>query len=184
MARGRSWILGQMRPRVFRPRRAQGRGRRGGGGHRQGPALTVVVTETPGAVPHGMMPTEMAPHDDPHAGAAAAPRLLRELQGHLLEHDDVVLPHGALLFMAEDAVEVDAVERDESAGGVGRRPRELVVVVGQEALAEVGIGGGHRGDTGPMELVEEPALQGSIEPLAALRPRPCGEYDGMCSMPR
>jgi hypothetical protein len=51
-----------------------------------------------------MLAAEMAPDGDPQASTRAPAGLLLQLQGDLLEHDDIVLAHGARLFMAEDAV--------------------------------------------------------------------------------
>src|SRR5439155_13437663 len=170
LARGRSRILGQMRAGVFRPRPAGRGGRRGEGRRRERMALPIVATETPSAMPDGMKAAEVPPDEHPQPGAGAPARLLGELQGHLLEHDDVVLAHRALLLMAEDALQVDALQRDEGAGGVRRRPRELLVVGGDEVLGEVGVGGGDRGDAGAVEFVDEPALEGPIEALTAAPP--------------
>src|SRR5438445_13043369 len=84
--------------------------------------------------------------------------------------------------MAEDALQIDALKGNEGAGGVRRRPRELLVVGGDEVLGEVGVGGGDGGDAGAVEFVDEPALEGPIEALTASTP--LGEYEGICSMPR
>ncbi len=118
----------------------------------------------------------MPPDEHPQPGAGPTARLLGELQGHLLEHDDVVLAHRALLLMAEDALQVDALKGDEGAGGVRRRSGELLVVGGDEVRGEVGVGGGERGDAGAVEFVDESALEGPIEALTA--PPPLGRIRG------
>ena len=59
------------------------------------------------------------------------------------------------------------MERDKGRGGVGRRVRELLVVVGDEAFEEIRVGRRHRPDTGQRQLVDEPALHRAVQPLAA-----------------
>ncbi len=76
-------------------------------------------------------------HAEPRTRAPA--RLLRDLQGHLIEGDHVVLAHRALGMLAEDAIEIDAVQGDKGARGVGGRVGELLVVVGDEPLGQVGM---------------------------------------------
>ena len=44
---------------------------------------------------------------------------------------------------------------------------ELGIVVGHEAVAQIGVGGLDRGDARHAEFVDEPILQGAVEPLAA-----------------
>src|SRR6266851_7380722 len=53
------------------------------------------------------------------------------------------------------------------AGAVGGRPAELVVEGGEEALPQVAVGGGHRGDAGEAEFVDEAILQGAVDALTA-----------------
>ena len=73
--------------------------------------------------------------------------------------------------MAQDEIQIDGPERHKGRVRVRRRAGELGVLVGDELLAQVGIGGLHRGDARHTDLVDEPALQGAVEPLAAaLRP--------------
>ena len=81
----------------------------------------------------------MAPHRDAQAGAAAAPGLLGELQGDVLEHNDIVPPDEPLLVFRQQGVQVDRAERDERAGGIRGRVRELGLVVRDELVAQVGM---------------------------------------------
>jgi len=101
------------------------------------------------------------------ARASAAAGLLAELQRHALEDDDIVEANGALFLMAQDEIQVDGAERHEGRVRVRRRAGELGVVVGDEVVAQVGVGGLDGGDAGHAEFVDESALQGAIEPLAA-----------------
>jgi hypothetical protein len=43
------------------------------------------------------------------------------LQHDIIEHDDIVLADRALFDVAEDRVEIGAVQWDEGHGGIGRR---------------------------------------------------------------
>src|SRR5213083_1992776 len=110
---------------------------------------------------------DVAPHGHAQARTAGAAGLLGQLQGDGVEGDDVIPPDGALLLLAEDGVEVHAVQWHEGARGVGRDPRELVVVVGDKALGQVGIGGDERRDPREGELVDEAPLHRPVEALAA-----------------
>jgi hypothetical protein len=78
-------------------------------------------------------------HAEARAGAPAG--LLGELQGDALEDDDIVEADGALFLMAEDQVQIDGPQGDEGRRRVRRRQSELTVVVGDEVLAQVGVGG-------------------------------------------
>jgi len=93
--------------------------------------------------------------------------LLGQLQGDVVQGDDIVFAHGALFLFAEDGVQIHAVQGHEGARGIGGRPRELVIVVGDEPLGQVGIGGGQGGDPREVEFVDEAPLHGPIEALAA-----------------
>lgn len=54
-------------------------------------------------------------HAEPRTRAPAG--LLRDLQRYLVEGDHVVLAHRALGVLAENAIEVDAVQGDKGARG-------------------------------------------------------------------
>ena len=85
----------------------------------EGPALGVVATQALRPAPDGVFAAELAPHQDPQAGAAPPPRLLGELQGDALEGDDIVPADEALGVLGEALIEVhDVAQRDEGAGGV------------------------------------------------------------------
>jgi hypothetical protein len=75
---------------------------------------------------------EMAAHAHPQASAGAPAGLLSDLQRHGVERDDVILPDGTLFGVAEDLVEIDVAHRNEGRGGIGGRPRELLVVGGMK----------------------------------------------------
>ena len=154
-AAARTWILGQMRAGVFGP----------GAGDRGWP-VAIVVAQALGAPPDRVAAVDVAAHGDAQAGTGPPARLLGELEGHALEDHDIVLADGALLVLTQDRVEINAVEGHEGAGGVGGGVRELGVVVRDEPLGEIGIGGGARGDPGQRQLVDQPALDGAVEPLA------------------
>src|SRR5260370_39773598 len=119
-----------MRARVLRSRWAEGHRRHCGGTRGQRPALAIVVTKTPSAVPHRVLPAEMASDHHAQTGATATTGVFGHLQGDLLERDNIVLADGALRFLAEDAVEGDVVERHEGAGGGRRAGRDAGGVVG------------------------------------------------------
>ena len=113
-----------------------------------------------------MLAGEVAPHGDAQPRAAPPPRLLGELQGHGLEADDIVAADDALGLVGEELIEVHRVtQRDEGAGRIGRRAGELGVVVGEELLAQVGIGGLEGGVPREPELVDQAALEGAVEAL-------------------
>ena len=115
-----------------------------------------------------MLPGEVAAHPDAEPGAAAPPGLLGQLQGQALEAHDIVPADDPLVLLGQDVIEVDGVaEGHEGAGRIGRGAGELGVVVGDEVLAQIGVGRLERGDAGQAELVDEAALQGAIEPLDA-----------------
>ena len=114
-----------------------------------------------------MLAVEMTAHEDVQSGTGAAADLLGQL------HDDAIPGHGviardhALVLMTEDLLEVNGAEGHEGRGGIGGGPVELGVEVGQEALTQIPIGGGHRRDAGPAQLVDEPALQGAVHAFTA-----------------
>src|SRR5262245_10072360 len=117
--------------------------------------------------PDGMLTVEMPADEDAQPGAGAAPGLLAELQGDEVGGDDVVAADDALGLETEDLIEIDAPEGDEGRGGVSGRPAELGVEGGQDALAQVAVGRGDRGDAGQPQLVDETPLQGAIGALTA-----------------
>src|SRR5207245_1872200 len=59
------------------------------------------------------------------------------------------------------------VEGDEGGGGVGRRVGELFVVGGDEVFAQIDVGGVGGGEGIQLQLVDDAALQGAVEALAA-----------------
>jgi hypothetical protein len=73
----------------------------------------------------------------------------------------------AFLLDAEDVIEIDAAEWDEGGRRISRGPPERLVDRRQEPLAQVAVGGGHRGDAGQAELVDEAILQGTAGALTA-----------------
>lgn len=98
---------------------------------REGSTVRVIASEAPRSVPDREQPVNVAAHGDAQPGAGPPARLLGHLQRQVGQGDDVVLADGPLLELAEDRVEIGAVERHEGAGRVGGRVRELVVVIGQ-----------------------------------------------------
>jgi hypothetical protein len=142
-------------------------GRPTGCGRREGAARRIVAAQALRTAPDGVVTIEVTADDDPQPGAGAAAGLLVELQGHALEDDNIVEADRALFLVAEDEVQIDGPEGDEGAGRVRRQTGELGVVVCDEVLAQVGVSGIDREDAGHAEFVDEPALQGAVEPLAA-----------------
>ena len=98
---------------------------------------------------------EMAAHDDAQARAGGASGLLGELQGHAVEDNDVVSDHAALFFFTEERVEVDPAEVNEGAARLGGRAAERRVVVQDEPLAQLGVGGLEGRAARQAELVDE-----------------------------
>jgi len=133
----------------------------------------VVAPQTPGRVPDAVLAVKMAVDAHAQAGAGAAAGLLGELQRHRVEHDDVVLPHGAVFGLAEDLVEIDVADGDEGGGGIGRRPRELFVVGGDEVVAQIGVGGLERVDA--MQVSSLTRRSCRVRLSRSTRPRACGE---------
>jgi hypothetical protein len=106
-----------------------------------------------------MATVEMTANEDAQARTGAAARLLGELEAEAIELDGVVARHDALVLMAEDLREVDAPQGNEGRGGVAGGPAELDIEGGQEALAEVAVGGAGGGDPLGAQLIDE-ALDG------------------------
>src|SRR5258706_13789524 len=90
-----------------------------GSGGAEGLAVAVEAAQTAGAVPHRVMTVEMPAHEDAEPGAGATAGLLGELQGQTVRGHDIVAPDHALVFDAQDVIEVEATERHEGRGGVG-----------------------------------------------------------------
>jgi hypothetical protein len=101
------------------------------------------------------------------AGAGRPAGLLGQLQGHAIEAHDVIVSDDALLFLADDLLEIDVAEGNEGRRGIGRGAGEGGVVVGDEVLDEVRVGRVHGGDAGVAQFIDQPILEGAIEPLAA-----------------
>src|SRR5258707_941394 len=139
----------------------------GGAGGAPGAALAGVAPEAGGAVPDRVVAGEVPADEDAKAGAGAEARLFGQLEGHAIGGGDIVAAHDAFLLEAEHLLEVDAAERDKGGRRVGGRPTELVVEGGEEALPQVAVGGGHRGDAGEAEFVDEAILQGAVDALTA-----------------
>lgn len=138
-----------------------------GTGAGKGPARGIVVAEALRAAPDRVAAVEMPADSHAEAGTGPPARLLGQLEGHAVEDHDIVLADGTLLLLTQDRVEIDAVERHEGAGGVGGRVGELGVVVRDELLDEIGVGGRGRGDAGEGQLVDQAALDGAVEALTA-----------------
>ena len=113
-----------------------------------------------------MLPGEMPAHDNAEGRAAPPAALLVDLQDHAVEAHGVVAGDDPLLFVTEDLIEIDAADGHKRAGGICRRTAKGGVVVREEALAQILVGGGHRADLGHSELVDEAALQRAVGPLA------------------
>src|SRR5438067_3743650 len=74
--------------------------------------------------------------------------LLGQLQAHGVEAHGVVGGDGSLILLTQDLIEIDVAERHEGRRRIGRRVAEAGVVVGNEALAKIRVGGLERGDVG------------------------------------
>src|SRR5215470_5218990 len=129
--------------------------------------MPVVAPEATRTVPDRMCAIEMTSHEDVQPGTGAAARLLGELERDALGRDHVVAADDALVFDAENALEVDAARGDKGRGGIRRRTAELGVERREEVLAQVAIGRGDGGDAGDAPLVDEAILQRAIDPLTA-----------------
>ena len=132
--------------------------RRTESGRSQGLTSGVIAAETATAVPHRVLPVQMAADQHPEPGARATAGLFRELERPPLAGDDVVAPDDAFVFDTENLIEIDPPERHECRRGVGGRAAELGVEGRHEALAHIPIGRGERRDAGDPELVDEAIL--------------------------
>src|SRR5213594_1141064 len=130
---------------------------------RERSSLPVIAAKAARAMPDRDHAVDVTADRDADAGTAGPPRLLGDLQGNGVQGDDVVLADAAVFLFTENCVEIHARQRHERGGAVGRRPRELVVVVGQEPFGEVGVGCGERGDAGERQLVDGTALDRAVE---------------------
>ena len=108
----------------------------------------------------------VAANDDAPADARGAAGLFRQLQVDTVEADGVVGRDHALGLGAEDLIEIDVAERHKGRCGIRGGPGEGGVVVGDEPLAQIGVGGRGGGDAGQAKFVNEAVLQRAIEPLA------------------
>jgi hypothetical protein len=127
-----------------------------------------------------MATVEVAADEYAQAGAATPAPLLVDLQHHAIEHDGVIAGDAARFLVAEDLVQVMPAHRHEGAAGISRGAAEAGVVVGNEALAQIAVGGSEGPDPGDPQLTRRPCRV----PLArSLRPRAWGEKLTMCSMP-
>src|SRR5882672_8189774 len=137
-----------------------------GGPLTPGPAGGRKPPQATGTPPDGMPTVEVPANEYAQAGAAAAALLLVDLQHHAIEHERVVPGDGALFLVAEDLVQVLPAHRDEGAAGIGRGATEARIVVGDEALAQIAVGGGAGPDPGDPQLVDEAPLQRAVGALA------------------
>jgi hypothetical protein len=124
-------------------------------------------SQTMRTAPDGVSAREMPTRDDAQAGAGRSAGLFGELEAGAGEGDGVVLADRARFFFAQDLIEVDGAERNERRGRVRRRSREEAVVLGDEVVAQIGVGGVERRDAGAPQLIDETILQRAIEALAA-----------------
>src|SRR5262245_5203123 len=110
---------------------------------------------------------EIAADEDLEAGTGAPARLLGELQDHPVEPDGVIAGHGPGFLVTEDFGQIGVEQRDEGNGGVGGGAAELSVEGGQEAVAQVAVGGRQGADAGDAEFVDQAVLEGAIDALTA-----------------
>src|SRR5438477_2229765 len=82
------------------------------------------------------------------SGTRRTTGLLGQLQAHGVEAHGVVGGDGSLILLTQDLIEIDVAERHEGRRRIGRRVAEAGVVVGNEALAKISVGGLERGDAG------------------------------------
>src|SRR5712691_7020918 len=92
------------------------------------------------------MAVEVTAHERPQTDTGVSPGLLGDLQRRAVRRHDVVAADHALGLHAEDLIEIDAAEGHEGRARVRGRAAELGIEGGQEALAQVAIGGRHGGD--------------------------------------
>src|ERR1700752_3603174 len=104
----------------------------------------VVAAKAPRAVPDGVMAVEMAADEHAQSRTGAAAGLLRELQGEELRGHDDVASDDALMFDAENLLEIHAPQPDEGRGAIGRGPTEFGIEGGNELLAQVAVRRGER----------------------------------------
>ena len=129
--------------------------------------MPVVAPQATCTVPDGMLAVEVASHRYMQAGTGAAARLLSELQREALGRDDIVAADDALVFDAQNVLELDATRRHKGGGGIGGRASEFGIEGGEEVLAQVAIGRGDGGDAGDAPLVDQAILQGAIDAFTA-----------------
>ena len=122
------------------------------------------LAEAMGTAPEAVGAIVVPAHEEAPPGIGRLPGLFADLQADAVEGHGVIGRHRTLFLFAEDLVEIDGAEGHE---GIGRGPREGGVVVGDEALAQVGVGGVDGGDAGEAQFVDEAILQGAVEALAA-----------------
>ena len=115
----------------------------------------------------------MATHRHAQPRATPPAPLLGELQGAALEAHDIVAADEPLALLGQELIEVHGpAEWDKGARGIGRRARELRVVVRKELVAQIGIGRLKGGDPRDPEFVDEAPLEGAVQafdPAAGLR---------------
>ena len=91
---------------------------------------------------------QMASHRDLEPRTTAPTGLRRNLQDVVLQGDRVILRDHALVFVAEDRIEIDRPHRHKRTGGIPRGARERGVVLRHEVIGEIPIrrreGGDHR----------------------------------------
>jgi len=114
-----------------------------------------IPSQTLRAAPDGVEAIEMAADEDAEAGAGRPTGLLAQLQVEVADRQHVVPPHQAGVFFTEDLREVDVAHGHKGRGGTGRRASKGGVVVGDEDIAQIGVGPLERGEAGQAEFVDE-----------------------------
>jgi len=124
-----------------------------------------------------VMAVEVTTNEHPQASAGATAGLLRQLQRDTVGHNDIVTTDHGLSFDAEDLLEVDPAQRHKRRARVRWGPLELGIEGRQELVAEIAIGGGHGGDAGDAQFVDQAVLLGGASGTR------CGGYvrDVKCS---
>src|SRR5438445_987438 len=130
-------------------------------------APVVIAAKAAGAVPDGMLAVEMAADEHAQARTASASRLLGELQGELLGGDDIVAADDALMFHAEDLLEIHATQPHEGGRALGRGAAEFGIERRDELLPQVAVRRRNGRDAGDAQLIDQATLQGAIGPFAA-----------------
>lgn len=138
------------------------------GGLPKSPALGIEAAPTLGAAPDAVRAVEMAPDQHQQPGTGAAPGLLGDLQPDTFQDHGVVFGDLTGLLVTEDVLERRPSGGDEGHCSVGRRPGELGIVVGQEALLDVTIGALEGTHARQAQLVDQAILQGAVDSF----PRP------------